>query len=284
MAPTVLFAFLLLAQQPSSASSENQWTFTQSVQGSVNESGVIVKSDSSIGRNLNRFFTAYAGVPLYFVHGSSTTATTSTVPAASDAGLGNVYGGLRLSLGKSVLGYSSNVSVAAPTGNEDRGFSTGRVTADWTNTVHASLSRLSPYASAGLANTVSDTAFFVRPFASHGTVAHFEGGTTLGLVHVLELGGSLYAVKGSGEQEIVSRVKSKQQSVTTQPSGSGSAKRPFDNAPVTTGSADIANDRGFSTWLAIHPHPVWNLAVGYNRSATYGLDSVFFGLGFHVSH
>jgi hypothetical protein len=283
MFPSVAFAFLLLAQQPSS---ENQWTFSQSVQGSVNESGVIVKSDSSIGRSFNRFFQAYAGVPFYFVHGSSTTTTSTTATptpgAASDAGLGNVYGGLRLSLGKSVLGYSSNVSVAAPTGNEDRGFSTGRVTADWTNTVHASVSRLSPYASAGLANTVSDTAFFVRPFASHGTVAHFEGGTTLSFARALEWGGSLYAVHGSGEQEIVSRVKSKD-STAIQPTGSGSGKRPFENASVTT-AADIANDRGYSTWLAIHPHPVWNLAAGYNRSATYGLDSVFFGLSFHVSH
>ena len=112
---SLVLGLMLLPQQPAS---EHPWTFSQTFSGSANESGVIVKSDSGLGYGLNRFFTIYGGVPFYFVHGSSTTTSSSTV---STAGLGNIYGGLRLSAGNAALGYSSNVTVAAPTGDEDRG-------------------------------------------------------------------------------------------------------------------------------------------------------------------
>jgi len=200
-----LFALLLLPQQAASDGPERHWTFSQTFSGSANETGTIVKSDTGLGYGVHRFVTLYGGVPFYFVHGSST--ATSTAGPVSDAGLGNIYGGLRLSAGNAVLGYSSNVTVAAPTGDEDRGFTTGKVTVDWNNTVHGTHDLWSPYISAGFANTVSDTVFFVRPFASHGTVAHVDGGGTYRIAPALELGASLYTVRATGDQEIVSRIK-----------------------------------------------------------------------------
>ena len=182
-----LFALLLLPQQAPSDGPERQRTFSEPISGSANETGTIIKSDTRLGYGVHRFGTLYGGVPLYLVHGSSA-ATSAAGSTVSDAGLGNIYGGLRLSAGNAALGYSSNVSVAPPTG----GFSTGKVPVDWNNTVHE------------------------------------------------------------------------------------------DNT-VTQGSAEIVNDKGFSTLLTLRPQSPWNLKVGYNRSATYGLDSVFFGLGLQVS-
>jgi hypothetical protein len=263
MGHSLLLALMLLAQQPQQPADEGQWTFSENVTGSANQDGVIVKSDTGVGYELNRFLTAYGGVPVYFVHNtSSTTATPPTTDAVSTAGLGNIYGGMRFGLGGDALRYSSSVTVAAPTGDQNLGFSTGQVTVDWNNTMRATFARMSPYVSLGLANTVPDSAFFVRPFTSHGAIAHADGGTTLKLASALEVGGSLYAVEGVGDQKIVSRVKSNQGS---------------------SGGSSLANDKGFSTWLTIRPLPVWSLAVGYNRSATYGLDSVFFGVGFRVT-
>jgi len=277
-----LFALLLLPPQSASDNSEHHWTFSQTVSGSANETGTIVKSDTGLGYGIHRFVTLYGGVPFYFVHGDSTT-TSTTSSTVSTAGLGNIYGGIRVSGGNAAFGYSSNVTVAAPTGDEDRGFSTGKVTMDWNNTVRGTHDRLSPYVSAGLANTVSGTAFFVRPFASHGTVGHVDGGGTFSSFRALDFGASLYSVRATGDQEIVSRVKKKSSTGVTPAASRGGSKRPFQDNTVTEGTADIVNDKGFSTWLTLRPQSAWSLNVGYNRSATYGLDSVFFGLGFQVT-
>src|SRR5437773_615429 len=78
--------------------------------------------------------------------------------------------------GCDALSYSSTLELTAPTGDKARGFTTGRATADWTNRFSHKMDSFTPFGSAGLANTVSDTKFFVRPFTSLGMVVHFEGG------------------------------------------------------------------------------------------------------------
>src|SRR6185436_6359611 len=97
---------------------------------------------------------------VYFVNKSSTATGTT---GSSGVGNGNVYGGFRLWLDSPAVNYVSNLVVTAPTGDKDRGFSTGRVTADWTNSFSRKFSSITPFADAGIANTISDTSFFVRP-------------------------------------------------------------------------------------------------------------------------
>src|SRR5207244_4710172 len=123
-----------------------------------------------------------AGVPFYFINQSlsSSTATSTTVDGSMN-GIGNAYGGVRFGLDGETLDFSSNVELTAPTGDTDRGFSTGHTTVDWTNSFSHRFSSLRPFANLGISNTVSDTAFFVRPFSSLGFVSHFEGGSTFAL-------------------------------------------------------------------------------------------------------
>ena len=171
------------------------------------------------------------------------------------------------------VNFVSNLVVTAPTGDKDKGFSTGRATADWTNSFSRRFSSVTPFADIGVANTVSDTSFFVRPFSSLGLVGHFDGGLLMNVAPLIDLGASGYSVRASGEQRIFSKVVH-QSSVGT-PSGKG--KGVFETSAETVGTADIANDGGFSTWLSVKPHSRVGFDGGYTRSVTYQLNTLFFG-------
>ncbi|HEX4997772.1 MAG TPA: hypothetical protein VFY29_06080 [Terriglobia bacterium] len=235
------------------------WTFSETFQGSHENSGSVLKLDSSIGYRFSERFTGGVGAPLYLTHSSSASTTTN---GSFAAGLGNVYLTLGYFRDLSELQYSSTITVTAPTGDESKGFSTGRVTVDWNNRLAADLPHGSAFVSLGFANTVSDTAFFVRPFSSLGFVTHMEGGGTLRLAPAVSAGGSAYGVIASGEQTIVNKVNRSGGS-----SGAGGRR-------VT--NASEANDHGFSGWLDFLAGPSVDLEVGYSRSIAYELNSVFF--------
>jgi hypothetical protein len=255
-----------LAQDP-----EPGWTFYGRLQGSSNGSGVVLKADPSVGYRFNNHFEAYAGLPAYFVNQSS---------GGAMNGIGNAYLGFTLLADNPSLRYTSNLVATAPTGDKDRGFSTGRVTVDWTNTFSRRFSSFMPYASAGIANTVSDTSFFVRPFSSLGLVSHFDGGALISLGNITSVGASGYAVRASGEQRVISKVIQRRESTTGR--GRGSSGRVFETEIETVGPAEIANDHGFSMWLSVSPTTKMDFQIGYNRSVRYELDSLFFGIGFRV--
>jgi hypothetical protein len=58
--------------------------------------------------------------------------------------------------------------------------------------------------------------------------------------------------------------------------------RVFQNTSVTTGTADIARDNGFSTWLQIAPATGVSLYAGYTRSTHFALNTAFFGISFNL--
>src|SRR5215831_15329671 len=157
---------LMLLALPVFAQDGKGWSFSGRFQGSSNSDGLVTKADPTIGYLLNPHVQTYAGVPFYFVNGSST--ATQQVRTGFVSGLGNAYLGLRFKIDNEVLRFSSTIEGTAPTGDKAKGMSTGRATVDWTNTLSHKFNRVTPYGSAGLSNTVSDTAFFVRPFTSLG--------------------------------------------------------------------------------------------------------------------
>ena len=266
---------------PLQAEDDRGWNFAARFSGSSNSSGVVLKADPSLDYRFNRYFQTYAGLPVYFVNESST----STISSAGFVnGIGNAYVGFRLRVDNPAVDFASNLVFTAPTGNKDKGFSTGRATVDWTNSFSRKFSAVTPFGSVGVANTISDTSFFVRPFSSLGLVGHFEGGATVSLSRFVDLGGSAYGVRASGQQKIFSKVLKHQATSTpgsSNSSGQGKGKnRVFETSSETVGSADIANDHGFSTWLGINPRSNVDFQIGYSRSATYELDTLFFGVGF----
>jgi hypothetical protein len=260
------------------------WTLYARFRVFPGDSGLIVKTDPSVAYDFNRYWRVYAGLPVYSVRESSSTSTSPQFMS----GIGNAYGGLQFTAISPVIDYSSSVQVSAPTGDESRGFSTGRMTADWTNTVSRPFGTLTPYASAGIANTISDTSFFVRPFTSDGLVGHFEVGGFWDVTSRLSPGVAAYAIRASGEQRIVSRVvQQTDPTATTTTRGRGTSDtaaptRTFLTQVETIGMAEIANDEGLAAWLTFRPQRSISFDVGYNRSARYDLDSVFFGVSFRV--
>jgi hypothetical protein len=259
---------------PAHAQEERRWTFSGRVSGSTNSGNSVLKLDPSIGFMFNKHFQTYAGVPVYFVHGSAT---------GSMNGIGNAYVGLQANVDTETFDYTSYVDVTAPTGDKDRGFSTGRVTADWTNRVSRRFSSITPFASAGIANTISDTSFFTRPFSSLGLISHFDGGATFDLSDVLYAGGSVYAVRASGEQRIISKVIKRDRAGSPTDGGQGRGRnRVFETQAEAIVPAEIANDHGVSAWFGIRPRSAWNFYAGYNRSVNYDFNSLFFGIGFRI--
>src|SRR5213079_44542 len=102
-------------------------------------------------------------VPFYFVNDS---ASATTSGSGFRSGVGNVYTSLRLSF-KGALNYTSTITGTAPTGDKDKGLSTGRATVDWNNSVKKLIAqRLAPYDNIGPANTISDTPYDIHPVSS----------------------------------------------------------------------------------------------------------------------
>jgi len=291
-----------LLQAAAASDDERGWSFSQRFQGTSNSAGVVLKTNSTIGYSFNSHVKAYSGLPVYFVRESSS--TTSSGATTFLNGVGNAFTGLLISGVKSSIDYSSDFQLTAPTGDRRRGFSTGHVSADWTNTFSHAFTSVTPYASIGAANTISDTAFFVRPFTSKGIVAHFEAGALLNVAPHVSVGASGYGVRAAGEQQIVSKVVEEPAS-TSQTSGqpasqvqntvssinkvvglgnSGQGQGVFERQHETVSSAEIANDHGLSTWLTIRPGATTDVQIGYSRSMTYRFNSLFFGMGFRVGH
>ncbi len=253
--------------------------------GSSNTLGQIYKLDTSVGYKFNKHFAMDAGLPVYFVNAST---ASSTSGFSSKNGIGNAYLDLRLTANGPSTYFGSTLRAAAPTGDKDSGFSTGRVTVDWTNYLDATVGRLTPFGSVGLANTVSDTHFFSRPFTSLGFVTNFEGGANLQILKGISLGASGYAVVPSGQQKVFSKLVRRGQGGP--PSGTpgvgqgrGQGKMGvFETESVTVGDAEIAKDHGVSAWVDLFPSSYVTLEVGYSRSVRYAFDTIFFNLGFNL--
>jgi hypothetical protein len=283
-----------------SAAEHTGFTFYERLDGTHNQLGLFTRLDSTVGYNFNTHFGIDAGLPVYFVRPSDS--ASGTLGMSSVNGIGNAHFTGRLSFPNPSLDYVTSFTVTAPTGSESKGLSTGHVTYDWNNHFDHTFGRLMPYADVGLANEISDTPFFVRPFISHGFVAHLEGGALVRIVNHLSLGGSGYAIEPSGEQTIISRINdSSPAPATTTPTpatpapsqgmgqgqgrGMGQGRTPgvFEVVHKTVGTADIARDRGASAWVMVTPSPTVDFEIGYSRSTTYRLDTVFFGIGFNLA-
>jgi len=265
--------------EPSESSSG--FTEIESFQGTVNSSERLFKLDSTVGWDFNRHFGVFAGVPIYFVHVPATTitngTTTTSVPGASNNGLGNAYLGLAFRAPNPTLNYASEITAGAPTGSTKKGLSSGRATVDWDNRIDHSFNRLTPFLDAGIGNTVPDSRLFTRAFTSLGFVAHLEEGAEWELFKRVSVGGSAYEIVPAGNQKVFSRLVAK--GGTAQ--GAGKHGRVFETAAAASGNG-LTRENGFSALVAFDPSPVWRLEVGYIRSVTFDIDSFAFNLRMNV--
>jgi hypothetical protein len=259
-----------------------RFTFEGHVQGSTNSLGSVTRLDSSAGYLFTRHWSLSFGVPYYFVNPASSAQASSGT--GSFNGVGNVFSELRLSLPNPLVNYVSTVTGTAPTGDRDKGLSTGHATVDWSNYFERGFGRLTPFGEVGIANAVSDTQFFLRPYTSYGFVTHAQGGVRYRLARWMNVGGSAYVIQPNGEQTVVSRVVTQHGPAAAAVPGAarGLLKQVFQTESITTGPAAIARDHGLSTWATFGVRPAFNLYAGYTRSEQFSLDTVFFGVGFRI--
>ncbi len=252
---------------------------------SFSDFGQVHRFDGSLGYSFNKHFELSGGVPFYLVRPAAAPDGTASEPAR---GIGNAYLNLSLALDTSLLRYWSVASVTAPTGDKSRGFSTGRVTVDWTHGVARDIGRVTPFASLGVANAITDSPFWIRPFSALGLNVHVEGGAQVRLAGPVSGGASAYTVLPAGQQKIYSRV-APGQAVQGPPGrtgaagGQGSGKKPvFGTSAVATGGSSLTRDDGASAWLTARLTRTLSFIAVYSRSRTYALDTASAGLGLDV--
>lgn len=268
----LLAAFTFLLQPTSAQENRRGPILALGFSGNSNDPGWVYKLDATGGYRFGDHFEIDGGLPIYFVRVSAD----NVDGYSSKSGIGNAYIDLRGILSGDRYYFSSNLRGSAPTGDEENGFSTGRVAVDWTNYFDVRFGRWTPFGSAGMANTVSDTHFFSRPFTSLGFVGHFEGGLIFAPLPWASIGASGYAVQPSGEQKVFSKVVAR---------GAGAARgngrnRAFETQSVTIGESALTTDRGYSGWINVSAVPGITLELGGSRSESYNSNSLFFSARF----
>lgn len=241
-----------------------------------NSLGWTSELDSGVGYDFNRSFSAQVGVPLYLVSATTTSSGTGTTTTTNHySSLGDAYLALNLHPKLESFGFTTGLVGTVPTGNRDNGISTGRPTVNWDNRAEKDLDRLTPFIESTLGNSLSSTKRFRRPFTTLGAVSTFTGGTSIDLFKRVSFEGSAYDVLPFGDQKIYSH-NGKQVDPTK--------KRPFQQATVTSGSASLTKDHGFSGDLSINPTPRVGIDLAYTRSIGYALDSFGATVSFRLGH
>ncbi len=267
------------AQSSSPANPYKGFTFFEFYGGSVNSLGSVTELDSTVGYNFNKYFGVDAGIPFYFVGASNKFSIPGT---ASGSGVGDVYADLLLTLTNPTVNYLGTLRGTAPTGNSKTGFSTGRATFDWDNYLDHNFGGLRPFADVGLANTISDTQFFFRPFTTLGLVVLSEAGASYRVLPRVRLGASLYDDAPIGQQKVFNRIvpfSLARSGTGSRASGTGGVSAA---ASEIVGPASIDRDNGYSAWLTYQPTRAITFVVSYDYSVHYALNMFSFGIGFNV--
>jgi hypothetical protein len=271
------FAATALAQspQPSPDSQIRGFNAYESFRGTTDSLGAVLKLDSSFGYDFNGHMGIFTGIPLYLTFDRATPAGASS---RQRAGVGDLYFGGDLYLPNPVADFTTTLTVATPTGSVADGFSTGHITADWSNRLRKRIGALAPFAVVGLSNSVPDTETLVRTFSSFGNLLHLEEGADLDLSQHAYVGASAYQIVPFGNQRIFDRVGDDLQSPAAE-AGRNPGSTP--DQPSATGTS-ITRENGFDAWIGFEPTRVIRTELGYSRSVTFAENRFSFTVSFNV--
>jgi hypothetical protein len=266
---TIFVGFASAQNSTKPAAQEGGMTAYLQFGGTANSDGAVYELNSNIGYDFNSHFGFVVGAPIYFIRPAASTGTSSA------SGLGDPYLALRVRYLNPMLSFATVLTGTVPVGNSKEGLSTGRATFDWTGHIDHSFSRLTPFVEAGIANTIADSGLYQRAYTTLGFNTHFRGGTYYDVSKFVRLGAAGFYILPSGQQTVFSRVNHGQTNGGTIQHGP-----PFLNNQQTTGTASIARDNGFSTWVDVFPQHAVDFQLGFTRSFVYDLNSVSFNIGF----
>src|SRR5437016_4971561 len=127
--------------QRGEAQEDQHWSVYETFHGSTNSAGPVFKLDNGVAYGINDHVEVGGGLPVYFVNASS---TSTTLASGTQTGIGNAYVDARFKVTGPAI-FTSTITGTAPTGNKDKGFSTGRATVDWNNYIAVPISRIKPF-------------------------------------------------------------------------------------------------------------------------------------------
>lgn len=243
------------------AAAPSRWFLWEGWQAEANRNGQAYLWNTSLGYRINRHFTLLAGVPYYDFQLSSGAAN----------GLGDAYLGLQMRSQLPGLRLTSTLTGTAPTGNRAVGLSSGRATVDFNNRFNHSFGRFIPFVDLGIANTITNESYFVRPVTTYGWVGNLEAGGEFYLTHRLGLGAAGYKILPAGSQSVYNRA------------GTTPVTNPL--SPTTTsstGGASLDRDQGYGAWLDYNPLRWLLLEVSFSHSQHYGLNTFSFTTGYNL--
>jgi hypothetical protein len=268
---TIMSGFTSAQTSPKPAAQESGMTAYLQFGGTANSDGAVYELNSNIGYDLNSHFGFAVGAPIYFIRPAASTG------ASSASGLGDPYLALHARYPNPKLNFATLLIGAVPVGNSKEGLSTGRATFDWIGYIDHSFSSLTPFVEAGIANTTADSSLYLRPYTTLGFNAHFRGGAYYDVWKFVRAGAAGFDILPTGQQTVFSRVTHGQGN-----GGTGHHGPPFLNNQQTTGTASIARDNGFSTWVDVFPQHTVDFQLGFTRSFVYDLNSISFNVGFDL--
>lgn len=257
------------------------WTLGARFEGTYNSQAGVYDVGSALGYNFSHHFGIDVGVPFYFVTTPSSTQQ-SNPGAVSGAGIGSFFTDLRLTFPNPSLNYTSALHLTAPTGDTKKGLSTGHATWNFANRFDHAFGHWSPFLDATVGNSVMDTQYFTRPFATFGYNAAFDGGLSYNKGPFSVQTGA-YDVAPWGNQTEVSRVFRCGTSTTCSSSGPSHNRGGFNSSNVTTGGADLVRDDGYLAGINFRPVYYLDFAFAYSRSIPLRLNNYSFGVGVDLS-
>ena len=288
---TVLATDSARAQGPNPAASgqnkqENEgfylgWGLGARFEGSSSSDGSVYDLGFGAGYNFTHRFGVDLGVPYFFV-GTPSAVKGNNPQGASGNGLGDVGANLRMFLPGKGTNFASTIHLAAPTGDKKKGFSTGHGTWNWGNHLEHGWGMLTPFIDAGVGNTIADTKYFHRPYASFGYNAQFESGTEIDAGPV-SLTASAYDVAPWGPQTIISRVFRCPANTKCSGSGKTANRKNYLSSNVSSGDANLARDNGFNFGAEFKPVKNVDLEVDYSRSVPLHLNTFSFGIALDIA-
>lgn len=178
--------------------------------------------------------------------------------------------------------YSSAIHLTAPVAETKKGFSTGHATWNYTNHFDRAFGEWSPFLDAGVGNTILDTRYFTRPFASFGYNAAFTGGLEYDKgPYSLQAGA--YDVAPWGNQTEVSRVFRCGAAANCNATAQSHNRNGFTSSSVTKGGADLVRDNGYEAGIDFRPVHYLDFEFDYSRSVPLHLNNYSFGVGINLS-
>jgi hypothetical protein len=257
------------------------WTLGVRFEGSTSGDGNVFDLGTGAGYNFSHHFGVDLGVPYYFV-GTPSSINTKNSQAVAGTGLGDLGADLKWLYPEKSATFASTVHLGAPTGDKNKGFSTGHATWNWTNHLEHAFDAFTPFLDAGAGNSVLDTRHFQRPFMTFGYNAAFDAGVEVD-PGPLSLSASAYEVAPWGNQTIYSRVFRCPAGAKCASAGNSTNRKGYLQNSVTSGGASLARDNGFNASAEFKPVRNLDLEVDYSRSIPLRLNTFTFGIGIDLA-